>query len=125
MTPDKPLFPLVILSAALLLGGCDPMKQILVENRTSAPVTVVLVSSGPSGIDTSSQSLNPGEERNILLHFGKWGRPSMMRDQEGRVIGAAFDDDDDLSAVWVANTSGALRVKRRYLLNNGLVVRVR
>ncbi len=38
MAQHNTLFPLVILGGALLFGSCDPMKQIVVENRTSGPL---------------------------------------------------------------------------------------
>jgi len=125
MAQHNTLFPLVILGGALLFGSCDPMKQIVVENRTSGPLVVLLEPVDPQAVDTSSYSLGPGEERNFLLHFGKWERPSMVRDQSGRVIGAAFESDADLRAIWIEGSNGEVTVKRRFLLKNGLVVRTR
>ena len=49
----------------------------------------------------------------------------MVRDQSGRVIGAAFESDADLRAIWIEGSNGEVTVKRRFLLKNGLVVRTR
>lgn len=125
MVQHNTLFPLVVLGGALLFGSCDPMKQVVVENRTAGPLVVYLEPVDPQAGDPSSYSLEPGEERNFFLHFGKWERPSMMRDQGGRVIGAAFENDADLRAIWIEGSDREVMVKRRYLLKNGLVVRTR
>jgi len=49
----------------------------------------------------------------------------MMRDQSGRVIGAVFESDADLRAIWNEGSNGEVTVKRRFLLKNGLLVRAR
>ncbi|MBL8001939.1 MAG: hypothetical protein JNL05_08255 [Flavobacteriales bacterium] len=106
-------------------SSCDPMKQLLVENRSNEPFTVVVEPVADASGDTLVLQVGPGQERNILYGFGAWDRPSDMRDSTGRMVGAAFESDRDVTTVQCDHSIGTLKVKRRYLLGNGLVVRVK
>jgi hypothetical protein len=114
---------MLVLAPALLFAACDPAKQLMVRNDTAAPVVLILEPHGRDGVQR--MELAPGEERNILYGFGGWERPSAMHDGTGRMVGVAFENDRDVLAVRCERSTGTLKIKRRYLLNNGLVVRVK
>lgn len=111
------------LTAALLFASCDPAKQLIVCNNTSGPVALVLETHGKEG--AHRLELAPGEERNMFYGFGGWSRPARMHAADGRCLGATFEDDRDLIAVGVVAADLHLKVRRRYLLRNGLVVQIR
>jgi hypothetical protein len=119
------LFLAAMCLLGVLVSGCDPMKQMLVDNRTDSPVDLVMHQSSRLNGDTIVHRIQPKEERNYLFHFGLWTRPRIMRDENDQVIRVEFDNDLDVQAMWLQGSIGTLNVKRRYLLGNGLVVRVK
>ncbi len=110
------------LTGALLFMACDPTKQVVMRNRTAHPVALVFEQHGAD--DTLLMELAPGEERSMLLGFGGWERPSRMVTVEGRCVGIAFENDHHFDAITVQALEGEMKVRRRYMLKNGLVLLV-
>lgn len=114
--------PGVLLPVLLLFPACDPAKQVAMRNRTMRPVALVFEHHEKD--DTLQVQLAPGEERSMFLGFGSWERPSRMMSPDGRCVGLAFENDHHFDAILVSTTTGDMRVRRRYLFHNGLVLLV-
>lgn len=95
----------------------------MVRNDTTVPVALMLEARGMEG--GHRMELAPVGERNMHYGFGVWSRPARMRAADGRCLGAAFEDERDLIAVCVEAADLRLKVRRGYLMGNGLVVGIR
>lgn len=112
-----------LLCLPLLLAACDPAKQIVIRNRTPDAVTLLFESKDRR--EPLRIALAPGEEKNMPLGFGAWPRPLPDPDPTGRCTRVRFRGDRDFDAIHLRSSASELRVRRRYVLKNGLVLVVK
>lgn len=107
----------------LFFAACDPAKQIVMRNQAQEHITLRFEHHDKS--DTVRVELAPGEEKNMFLGFGTWERPVPKLDPTGRCTGVAFGRDHHFDAIDLRASASELKVRRRYLLKNGLVLLVK